>query len=183
MRALVVCAVVGDFPGAGAEAGHGDDDARGHLRLAIANLANERDLVVHEAFDTGHRRPLVDEKGERHLDMADFRFEQSGHFSKHVLEGRNGDLALMVVQNRNKARHVRALEVVGQVNVHVESRNCVLLAIAAVTHANGVTDILDSDLVDGDLACIRATLNILDFAGRTAVCSFDHCTHDTLAGT
>ena len=63
-------------------------------------------------------------------------------------EGLDRDLAL-VVQDLDEARHVRALEVVRQVHVHVEVRDRVLLAGRAVLHAHGMIDVLDADRLIG----------------------------------
>jgi hypothetical protein len=53
-----------------------------------------------------------------------------GHFLQHLAEGLDRDLALVPMQDLHEARHVRALEVVRQVHVHVEIGDRVLLAAA-----------------------------------------------------
>jgi hypothetical protein len=50
----------------------------------------------------------------------------------------------------------------GQVHVHVEVRDRVLLAARTVLDAHRVVDVLDSDAVDGDAARVRAPLHVLD---------------------
>ena len=68
----------------------------------------------------------------------------------------------MLVQHLDEARHVRALEVVGQGHVHVEVRDRVLLAGGAVLDAHRMVDVLDADLVDRDAARVGAALHVVD---------------------
>jgi hypothetical protein len=77
-----------------------------------------------------------------------------GHLRQHLAEGVDRDLAF-VVQDLDEARHVRALEVVRQVHVHVEVRDRVLLAARAVLDPDRVADVLDADLVDRDAGGCR----------------------------
>ena len=92
--------------------------------------------------------------------MAGVGFQAFGHFQQHILEGFDRDFRIMVVQDFDKTRHVRALKIVGQFNEHVEIGDGVLLALAAVLHTNRVTNILDADLVDRDATSIRRVLHI-----------------------
>jgi len=57
---------------------------------------------------------------------------------------------------------VGALEVMRQSHVHVEERDRVLHAARALHDAHRVPDSLDADLVDGELAGIRARLDVGD---------------------
>jgi hypothetical protein len=91
-------------------------------------LADEGDVVVHQALHAGNRGRLVDEVGEAHLDVAGFGLEAltiSRSIGSKVL---HRDLALVAVEDLDEARHVRALEVVGQADVHVEHGDGVLHA-------------------------------------------------------
>ena len=73
---------------------------------------------------------------------------------QHAAERIDRDLAL-VVQDLHEARHVRALEVVRQVHVHVEVGDGVLLAGGAVLDPHRVADVLDADAVDRDAGACR----------------------------
>jgi hypothetical protein len=61
---------------------------------------------------------------------------------------------------------VGALEVVGEVYVHVEIGHGMLLAVAAVLDPDRMADILDAYLVDGYLAGVSAALYVSDFTSR-----------------
>ena len=98
----------------------------------------------------------------------DSRVELLGHLHQDVAERLDGDLALVPVQHLDEARHVRALEVVRQGDVHVEVRDRVLLAARAILDAHRVIDVLDADLVDRDLARIGTPLHVFDGLRRTA---------------
>jgi hypothetical protein len=94
------------------------------------------------------------------------RVEALGHLRQHRAERVDRDFALVQVQDLDEARHVRALEIVGQRHVHVEVGDGVLVAAGAVTHAHRVVHVLDADLVDRDLARVGAALDVFD--GRHA---------------
>jgi hypothetical protein len=87
--------------------------------------------------------------------------QQLGHLAEHGAEGVHGYLSL-AVQDLHEPGHVRALEIVGEVHVHVEIRDRVLLAPGAVLDPNGMEDVLDADLVDGYPAGVGVALDILD---------------------
>jgi len=116
---------------------------------------------IHVAFDARHRRLLHHEVGEGHLDVASVGFQALGHLRQQRAKRFHRDLAL-AMQDLHETRHVRALEVVRQVHVHVEVGDRVLLALRAVLDAHRVVDVFDSDLVDRNLAGVGAALHVFD---------------------
>src|SRR4029079_2297895 len=162
VRALVVRAVGGDLLRAGAQARHRDDELPGEGLLLLLQLSVERHLVVHQALHARYRRRLLDEVRERHLDVPFLGLELLRHLLEHRLEGLHGDLALVRLEDLDEARHVRALEVVRQGDVHVERGDRVLHAARALRDAHRVADRLDADLVDRELARIGQGLNVGD---------------------
>ena len=68
----------------------------------------------------------------------------------------------MAVQDLHEARHVGALEIMGQADIHVEDSNGVLDAFRLVLHLDWVTDGLDANLVDGNLAGVGGILYVRD---------------------
>jgi hypothetical protein len=60
--------------------------------------------------------------------MAFLGLELRHHLLQHRLERLHRDLALVRFEDLDEARHVRALEVVRQGDVHVEERDGVLCA-------------------------------------------------------
>ena len=87
-------------------------------------------------------------------------FEFLRHLMQHGREVFDGDLTFAAVENLDEARHVRALVVVRQADVHVEHGDGVLHAARAVEHLDRVTDGLDADPVDGDMARIGQILHV-----------------------
>ena len=88
-----------------------------------------------------------------------------GHLLEHLAEGIDRDFALVAMQDLHEARHVRALEIVRQIHVHVEIRDRVLLAARPILHLDRMIDVLDADLVDRDLARIGMALHVLHGRG------------------
>ena len=74
-------------------------------------------------------------------------------------------LPFVAVQNLDEARHVRALEVLRQVHVHVEVGDRVLFPARPVLDLDRVVDVLDADLVDRDAAGVGQALDVLDRGG------------------
>ena len=118
--------------------------------------------IVEQALDTADGGSLVDEVRESHLDVALLRLESLGHFPQHSFEGIDANLFLVVIEDLHEAGHVRALEVMGQVHVHVEGGYGVLFTIIAIAHPHRMADILDADPVDGDASAVCAGLDIGD---------------------
>ena len=70
----------------------------------------------------------------------------------------------MLIQNFNEPRHVRAFEIMGQTNIHIKVRYCVLLAPGTVTDNDRMLYILYADLVNSDMTCVPNILGIWDFS-------------------
>ena len=98
--------------------------------------------------------------------MAGFSFEFDQHFAQHDGKILDRYFAFVAIQYLHKARHVRALEVMGQANVHVEHGDGVLHAGRLVLDHDRVADGLDADLVDGYLARVRRILDVRDVCVR-----------------
>ena len=160
VRTLVVRAALRDALRARAEARNRHQHLHPHFLAAVVDLADQARLVVHEARHAGDRRGLHDEVREAHLDVAGRGVEAPRHFREHLPERFHRDLALVLVQHLDEARHVRALEVVGQGDVHVEVGDGVLLAGAAILDAHRVVDVLDPHLVDRDLPGVFPALDV-----------------------
>jgi hypothetical protein len=94
--------------------------------------------------------------------VAGFGLEALNHRAQHRLETLHRDLALVAVEDLDEARHMGALEVVGQADIHVERRHRVLHAAGLVGDLYRVADRLDADLVDRDLAAVGAALHVGD---------------------
>src|ERR1022692_3618600 len=161
VRALVVGAAIGDLPRTRTQTRDGHYDFDAHAGLAMVDLADQRGLVVHETLDAGHGGAFHDEIGKGHFDMTGVGIEPRGHLGQHLLERIDRDLAL-AMQDLDKARHVRALEVVRQVHVHVEGRDRVLLAGRAVLDLDRMANVLDADPINRNAASIRPGLHVLD---------------------
>src|SRR5438046_1796660 len=90
VRALVVRAALRDALGAWAQAGHRDDHLHGEALPALVGLALEGHLVVHQALHARHRRLLLAEVREAHLDVAFLGPEGLDHLAQHDLAGLDG---------------------------------------------------------------------------------------------
>src|SRR4026209_1390999 len=160
MRALVVRPVFRNLLQARAQTGDRNNHFHGENVLALANLASEGHLVVHQALDPGHRRRFVDEVRKGHFDMSEVGLQPPDHVAQHRLEGFHRDFAFVRVQDLDKTRHVSALEVVREAHVHIERGDGVLHAVAPIRHPYRMTNGLDSNLVDGQPAVVRRTLYV-----------------------
>jgi len=72
-----------------------------------------------------------------------------------------GNFRAQQVQKFNKAAHVSALVVVGQIYKHIDQSNGVLKTVPPVSNGDGIAKIFDPHFIDGDIAEIGLTLDIL----------------------
>ncbi len=72
--------------------------------------------------------------------MTCFCFQPLDHLAQRRLEILHGDFTLVAVEKFDKTRHVRALEVVRQADIHVEDGNGVLHAAVLVLHLDRMAD-------------------------------------------
>ena len=98
--------------------------------------------------------------------MTGFGFEAFSHLPQDIHEAVDGNFPFVTVQYLEEARHVRALEVVGQVHVHVEVGDGVLLAARTVLNAHRVKDFFHANAVDGNLTGIGTVLYVFNRQGR-----------------
>src|ERR1017187_9664081 len=155
-------AVIGYFLGARTEAGGRNHYFEPHFSPPVAALAEYGGLIIHQTLDAGNRRLLHDEIREGHLDMTGARIQMLGHFFQHLAEGIHRYFTLVAVEYLDEPRHVRALEVMRQIHVHVEICDRVLFAGGPILHFDRVVDILDPHLVDRDPARVGMALHVLD---------------------
>ena len=66
----------------------------------------------------------------------------------------------MLVEDLDETGHVRALEVMGQFNKHIEVGNGVLFPATPVFDNNRMTDIFHPDFVNGQVPVVRTPLDI-----------------------
>ena len=66
----------------------------------------------------------------------------------------------MLVEDLDETGHVRALEVVGQFNKHIEVCNGVLFPATPFFDNNRMTDIFHPDFVNGQVPVVRTPLDI-----------------------
>ena len=69
-------------------------------------------------------------------------------------------MAVKLVQEFNETAHVRALELMGQINVHVYGGHRMLDPVALVHHGNRIADIFHPHLVDADVPVVSLILDI-----------------------
>lgn len=157
--ALIVGTVHGNFFGAGAKAGGGGADAEDEVVGAVGGAFESAD-VIHEALGAGDGGGFFDEVGEGHFDVGIFGVEPGFHFVEDGDDAVGGDGLVMLVEDFEEARHVRAFFVLGERDVEVDHGDGVLFAAAGLAEGDGVADGFDADLVDGDVAGVGGALDV-----------------------
>ena len=59
--------------------------------------------------------------------------------------------------------HVSAFEIVGQLNIHAEICDRMLLKTTAILNANRMAQVFDANFVDRDVAGVGTALNVSNF--------------------
>ena len=158
--ALVVGAPFADLLGAGTQRRHGNDDAHLEVRPPVVEGAAEEAFVFHEALGLRHRRRLLDEIGEEDLHVGRFGPELLPHLLQDHVEGFDVDLPPEFIEDFHEAAHVGPLEMMRQVDVHVDRGVHRLGAGGPVQDDDRVFDPLDAHLGDLDLPVIPAVLDV-----------------------
>ena len=87
------------------------------------------------------------------------------HFFKNDRKFLQGNFRAQQVQELNKAAHVSALVVVGQIYKHLDQGNGVLKTVPPVSNGDGIAKIFNSHFINGNITEIGLTLDILhDFS-------------------
>src|SRR5665811_1628665 len=160
MRTLVMRAALGNLLRAWTQAGDRHQHFHRDARLAVNSFADQRDVVIEQALHPGHWCGLVHEIRKTHFDVSGLRFQTRHHFFQDTFERLDRYLALMLVEYLDEARHVRALEVVRQMHIHVESGDSVLNADTLVFDLHRVAYAFDADAIDRQVTRISRTLHI-----------------------
>ena len=92
---------------------------------------------------------LVLEKiGEFYFHVGFFGLKAILHFLEDNMETFQVDGTVETVKDLNKAAHVSALELMGQVDVHINRADRTLLLFGFVEDGDRIGNVLDSDLLD-----------------------------------
>jgi hypothetical protein len=161
VRALVVGAVLGDLLRAGAQAGDRHTDRQRELIAARrGRLGAEGHLVVHQAFDAGRGRTLRHEIGEARLDVAGLRLEPLEHAFHQGAKTSHRQRRFQRRRDRDEPRHVGALHVRRQRDVHVECGHRRLSGAVGTLDGDRVAQRLDADAIDGERTPVGGGLDV-----------------------
>ena len=80
--------------------------------------------------------------------MPGRRLQAGDHFAQHGLEALDRYFLLVRVENLDETRHVGALEIMRQPDIHVEVGDGMTHAAALVQYLERMAYVLDADLVD-----------------------------------
>ena len=132
----------------------------GLVMAGRVHLGAHRHLVIEQAGHAGDRGEFFNEIGKAHFDIAGTGFEPGQHGLHQGAQAGHVQRRGVGMQHLEKARHVRALDVVRQPDIHVDGRHRRLLGAAGALYPQRKLDRLDADAVDGDGAPVRAGLYV-----------------------
>jgi len=156
-----VCSVVADLLRAWAQAHRRNFEAHDEVVASRPADRLKDDLDVDHARGAGDRGLLVDEVGEGQLEMRDLGVQPLFHVVADTDHLVGVQLLVVLVEHFEEAGHVRALLVVGEADKHVDAGDGVLAAAGRrAAQGDRVADVLDPDLVDGDVALVVRGLDI-----------------------
>ncbi len=133
--------------------------------FAVADVADEGDVVVHQALHAGNRRRLVDEVREVHLDVAGFGFQLDDHVAQHRLGKFSTEISRSWPLRISTKRDMCVpLKLCGRPTYMLNMAMVCCTPPLLVLHLDRVADGLDADLVDRRSGGCRR--EILDVHGR-----------------
>ena len=103
---------------------------------------------------------VLEEVGEFYFDVGLFGLQEFLHFLEDDMKTFQVDGTVKTVQDLDKAAHMSALELMGQIDVHVEGSDRTLLLVGFVEDGDRIGDVFDPDLLDIDTPVIGLALDV-----------------------
>ncbi|MDB6032346.1 MAG: Endonuclease/exonuclease/phosphatase [Verrucomicrobiales bacterium] len=119
--------------------------------------------VIQHAFPAGNRRLLGQKEGKLHLQVAAIRMQFFLHGKENVFNVLNMNHAAMSIKHLDKAAHMGAFELLGQVNKHADGGHRVLHHMRLVPNLDRKAQSPDTDFVDAEFTCVPFALLIVQF--------------------
>ena len=138
------------------------DKVRFTVRVAGSDNAAR---VVHEAGGATDGSLFFDEIGEGDFDVGGCGVQMLLHLVENLGKLLEGHFGTENVEQLDETAHMGALVFVGQIHIHVDGGYRVLKAVLFVQDADRISNVLDTDLVDGDSAVIPLVLDVFHLAG------------------
>lgn len=159
---LVVGSPFADSLGARAESGHGNFYSDDIVNLISFCVDLKDDAIVQQALCFCDGRPLGAKIRKAHFHMRFLGVQPDEEFLRHRRNAGHGQFPAMRVEDLQEAAHVRSLEVMGEIHRHVDRCDRVLGSLVAVANAQGKTDILDADSINGQSSVITLVLGVFE---------------------
>lgn len=164
ISALIMGSVVADFLGTGAEGANRDSHAEEEVVARAVGFPDKGAEVVHGRGETGDGGLSLDEVGELDLDVCGLGIEAFFEVLKDCRDRAHGELALVLSEDLQEARHVGAFEVMWQTHGEGNLRSALLLLVLPVEDSDWVKQIADTNLVYRDSACVWSALDVFHFS-------------------
>ena len=164
ISALIVGSVVADFLGAGAEGANGNAHTEEEVVALAIGFPDECAEVVHGRGETGDRGLALDKVGKLDFDVCRLGIEAFFQVVKDCRDCAHGELALVLSEDLQEARHVGAFEVMWQTHGEGNLRSALLLLVLPVEDSDWVKQIADTNLVYRDSACVWSALDVFHFS-------------------
>ncbi len=164
ISALIMGSVVTDFLGAGAEGSNGNPHPEKEVVAVAVGIPDEGAEVVHGCGETGDWGLALDEVRKLDLDVCGLGIEAFFQVVKDCRDRAHGELALVLSEDLQEARHVGALEVMRQTHGEGYLRGALLLLILPIEDSDGIKQITYTNLVYRDSACVWSALDVFHFS-------------------
>src|SRR5262249_1939480 len=94
------------------------------------------------------------------MDVRAFRIELSSQVPKNVRNSAHRYLTSMLIENLDKATHVSTLEIVWQIDGHLQNSYCVLLLINGIKNHYPIPQTGGADSIQRHLTFVTPTLDV-----------------------
>ena len=162
--ALVVSSVVTNFLGAGAEGADWDAHPEQEVVIRAVGFSDKGAEVVHGSGKPGDWGLALDEVRKLDLDVCGLGIEAFFEVVKDCRDRAHGELALVLSEDLQEARHVGAFKVVGKTHREGYLSGALLLLFLPIKDSDGIKQIADTDLVDRDPSCVWSALDVFHFS-------------------
>jgi hypothetical protein len=164
VAALVVGTAGAD--GLATRAKSGDGNGHSHLEGEIVSMENgvKAGLVIDQAGGAADGGLLFNEVGEVEFEVGRLGMELVLQGAENLGDALDMNQATVILKDFQKAAHMGAFELMGQVDGEGNGGHRVLSGAGAVADDNGIMQALDPHLVDPEVTEVRGGLGIVELS-------------------
>lgn len=174
LSALVMRTGRADGFRARAQGGYVDDDGADEIEHAIIGRCAEAGGVIDETGGAGDGGFFPEKEGKFEFEVGALAVESGDERAQQFLDVLRMKDRAVRLEHFQKAAHVRAFEVMGQIDGELNRGDCALRVAGCGRYLDGEAEIFHADAVDVDAPVVRLALRVAQRGGSGGVVGLFH---------